>query len=77
MISEQNDIFLKFCRKILRIFDGVGIFKRLKSHDAEASGGETWYQNVRKEVNINMSLTKVLGAKRVKCDSFYWGKTRN
>ena len=58
-------------QKILRIFDGVGNFKGLKSHDVEANGGETWSQNVRKDVNFNMSITRVLGAKRVKFDGYF------
>ena len=49
---------LKFIfRKFFRFFDGVAIFKGLKSHDAGAGGTKVWYQNVRKDVGYN-SMSK-------------------
>ena len=56
--------FEKIFRKISRIFDGVGIFKGLKTHVPRFSQIKTWYQNVRKEANFKMSNIKLLGDDR-------------
>ena len=60
MILEKNDFFWKIFRKILRIFDGVGIFQGLKSYDAGSGGTNFWYQNVGKLLNYRLSIVRAL-----------------
>ena len=71
MISEQNDVFKKIFRKILRIFDGVGIFKGSKSHDSRSFQMKTWYQNVRKLLNYKWSIVKALRSIKLDFDSYF------
>ena len=64
---------LKFIfRKFFRFFDGVAIFKGLKSHDAGAGGTKVWYQNVRKDVGYNsMSKDRLEGFGAKPSGQFY------
>ena len=71
MISEQNDVFKKIFRKILRIFDGVGIFKGSKSHDSRSFQMKTWYQNVRKLLNYKLGIVKALRSIKLDFDSYF------
>ena len=63
-------VFRKFFKK-LRIFDGVGIFKGLKSHDAGSGGTNFWYQNVGKLLNYKLTIVRVLRSIELDFDSHF------
>ena len=71
MILEQKDVFKKNFRKILPIFDGVGIFKGSKSHDSRSFQMKTWYQNVRKLLNYKLSIVRALRSISLDFDSYF------
>ena len=74
MILEQKDVFKKIFRKILPIFDGVGIFKGSKSHDSRSFQMKTWYQNVRKLLNYKLSIVRALRSISLDFDSYFSDK---
>ena len=71
MILEQKDVFKKIFRKILPIFDEVGIFKGSKSHDSRSFQMKTWYQNVRKLLNYKWNMVKALRSIKLDFDSYF------
>ena len=71
MFWESLVSFPEIFPRIFQFFDGVGIFKGLKSHDSRSNQMKTWIQNVRKDVNFKTGQTKVLGAERVKFDNYF------
>ena len=74
MILKKLPYFKKIFRKILRIFDRVGIFKRLKSHVPRFSGMKTWYQNVRKDQSYKMSIMRALRSDALARDTNFTDK---
>ena len=74
MILGKLLYFQKIFRKISRIFDGVGIFKGLKTHVPRFSQIKTWYQNVRKDLSYKMRIMRALRSNTLARDSRFCEK---
>ena len=71
MSLEQKDFLKKIFRKILPIFDGVGIFKGSESHDSRSFQMKTRYQNVRKLLNYKLSIVRAFRSISLDFDSYF------